>query len=73
MTKQEQIKYFKEKYGIENIYEVEAEKDNERYTGLVYDNIGVVDGNINTEPFSPTPHTAIKISGKKEYDPLEEK
>ena len=73
MTKEEQIKYFKEKYGVENIYEVKAEKDNERYTGLVYDGIGVADGEINTEPFSPKPHTAIRISGKKEYDPLEEK
>ena len=65
MTKEEQIKYFKEKYGIENIYEVKAEKDNERYTTLVYDGINDMDGNVNTEPFSPKPHTAILISGKK--------
>ena len=65
MTKEEQIKYFKKKYGIENIYEVKAEKDNERYTTLVYDGINDMDGNVNTEPFSPKPHTAILISGKK--------
>lgn len=81
MTKEEQIKYFKEKYGVDNIYKETREKiesnadlkDNERYTGLVYDGIDDADGNTNTEPFSPKPHTAIRISGKKEYDPLEEK
>jgi hypothetical protein len=39
----------------------------------VYDGIDDADGNTNTEPFSPKPHNAIRISGKKEYDPLEEK
>ena len=72
MTKEEQIKYFKEKYGVDNIYKETREvieknnlKDNERYTGLVYDGIDDMDGNINTEPFSPKPHTSIMISGKK--------
>lgn len=65
MTKQEQEKYFKEKYGIDNVYQMEAEKDNERYTGLFYRGLNDIDGNINTEPFSPKPHTSIMISGKK--------
>ena len=67
MTKEEQIKYFKEKYGIENVYEVKAEKDNTTLVreDLVYDGLNDMDGNINTEPFSPKPHTAILISGKK--------
>ena len=65
MTKQEHEKYFKEKYGIDNVYQMEAEKDNERYTGLFYRGLNDIDGNINTEPFSPKPHTSIMISGKK--------
>lgn len=65
MTKQEQEKYFKEKYGIDDVYQMKAEKDNERYTGLFYRDLSDVDGNINTEPFSPKPHTSIMISGKK--------
>ena len=65
MTKQEQEKYFKEKYGINDVYQMKAEKDNERYTCLFYRDLSDVDGNINTEPFSPKPHTSIMISGKK--------
>ena len=72
MTKEEQIKYFKEKYGVDDIYKETREvieafnlKDKEQYTELVYSGLNDVDGEINTEPFSPKPHTSIKISGKK--------
>lgn len=67
MTKEEQIKYFKEKYGIENIYEVKAEKDNTVLTreDLVYDNLECDLAEINTEPFGTKPHSSIKISGQK--------
>ena len=68
MTKAEQIKYFKERYGIENIYDVKSEKDNTILTrdDLVYDDLEIKE--LNTEPFSPVPHTAISISGKKPYN-----
>lgn len=68
MTKEEQINYFKEKYGIENIYDVEAEKDNTVLSreDLVYDGLEIKE--LNTEPFSPVPHTAIAISGCKPYN-----
>lgn len=66
MTKEEQKKYFKEKYGID-IDEIPSEKDNERYTGLTYD-YPEDEFETETEPFSPKPHKAIRISGDKPQD-----
>ena len=70
MTRQEQEKYFKEKYNIDNIYDVKSEKDNTVLSreDLVYDGLECDLAETNTEPFSPKPHTSVKISGKKPYN-----
>ena len=70
MTRQEQEKYFKEKYGIDNIYDVAGEKDTTPilYEDLVYDGLDSDLAETNVEPFSPKPHTSVKISGKKPYN-----